>query len=143
MGKLLKIKYPPQKLKHFYDYKYRKCIRTKNDDDDISVIFSKLNLTNVLMNKIYYDVIKNNQYCIQKYGIEFIVMNCKNVIGCTKVTLYDYIKNNLCDGMSLDNYSMWQIGHRYPFNVERNKETLYIIEYFNYKNLVPEWKHMK
>ncbi len=144
MCKTLKSKNPPQKLKQFYDYKYRKYIR-KFSDNDISNLFSKLNITNNVMNKIYYDVIKNNQYCIKKYDIELTVVNCKSIIGCSKQELYDYIKKNigLNSGMTLDNYGLWQIGHKHIFDIENNKDTFYIINYFNYKNLEPEWRHMK
>jgi hypothetical protein len=70
-------------------------------------------------------------------------MNCRNVLGCNKIELYSYIKNNLRDGMSLDNYGMWRMGHKFSFDIENNKDSLYIIKYFNYKNLIPEWYPVK
>ncbi len=146
MCKTLKCKNPPSKLKQFYEYKYNKYIRhihTNIDNSDLSSLLSKLNITNNVMNKIYYDVIKNNQYCIKKYNIELTVVNCKNIIGCSKHDLYDYIKKNIdsSSGMTLDNYGTWRIGHKYAFDVTNNKNTMYIIKYFNYNNLLPEWNH--
>ena len=62
------------------------------------------------------------------------------LIGCTVDELKEHINSQLNDGMTFDNYGLWEIDHIIPvssFNFNNQSE---IIECFNYKNLQPLWR---
>lgn len=114
---------------------------TKSNNISIDTLFNKLKISdNILVNKIYFETVKNQTYCIGKYGIRLNVVRWKESIGCSKLELCAHIMKSINSSININDFSTWKIGHVSAFDVEQKDNIYYVFSYLNFKNLIIEKK---
>lgn len=74
----------------------------------------------ILMNKIYYDVLKNIVHHVTSNNIKLDTPNYRQLIGCSKVDLYTHLTHNTTFSISK------KIAYIHPYPNPN--------QYFNYQN---------
>lgn len=60
------------------------------------------------------------------------------ILGCTIENFKDYIESKFQDGMSWDNYGVWELDHIYPISLAVTQSDVYKLNH--YTNFQPLWK---
>ena len=124
---------------------YNKLVKS----DNISSYYKKKKLaekqviliSHIVKTEIIYRIVnalanRANKYIDKnKYNLTHL-----ELIGCSYDELKLYLKTQLKNGMTFDNYGEWELDHIYPiskFNLNNIDE---IKKCFNYKNIQPLWK---
>jgi hypothetical protein len=62
----------------------------------------------------------------------------EEILGCTLEELIIHIQSQFTEGMTLENYSEWEIDHKIPISSAKTEEE--IIKLNHYSNLQPLWR---
>jgi hypothetical protein len=62
------------------------------------------------------------------------------MLGCNRYEFIEYIRNNLQEGMILDNFGEWEMDHTIPISSFKLESLDEIKKCFNYNNIKPMWK---
>ncbi len=114
-----------QKIKEYYKQKFvqKKLIKKYQELKNESII---------------HRIIENLRSRSFNY-LKLFNLKHMEILGCSASELEEFLKNKFAEGMTMENYSEWEVDHIKPvskFNLTDEKE---IRECFHYTNLQPLW----
>ena len=106
-----------------------------DDIDNITKSLSKLNIDqNRLINQLYCRFLMYTIYYVKRYTITVDNITPKDLLGCTKIQLYQHLKN-----INPTKLAGLQISYAEQFNQNRSEDVCYVRNYFSYLNLKIEF----
>jgi hypothetical protein len=105
-----------------------KCKDKRSDDRRIDTI-----------HKIYDNMKRRIFDAFQKYNISF-KWTYEELIGCNCETLRIHLSSKFVDGMTLENYGLWEVDHIKPISKFDFNDQDQVFKCFNYENTQPLWR---
>jgi hypothetical protein len=127
-----------QNLYNLNNYNYQKEYRENNRNSYNNYIKERKQNDPIFKFKYNTRRLIGNSFKRTLKGIYKKGKKTEEILGCSLKEFTQYLQSQFIEGMTLENYTKWEIDHKIPISSASTEEEIYKLNH--YTNLQPLWK---